>query len=136
MASIFDNPNFQLIEKVAGKPTISVTKNGVGFSKQTLSRLGYSHFVLIYINKVDKQLGIKACKKNEPGATKFVPESKEKTDSLRWNNPVFKEDVESLVSSELSGTDFICEGEYYDDENALLFDFTKARPLDNKAKTV
>ena len=58
MTSIFDNPNFQLMDKVAGKPAISVTNNGVGFSKQALSRLGYPHFVQIYINKVDKQIGI------------------------------------------------------------------------------
>ena len=130
MASIFDNPNFQLMEKVAGKPTISVTKNGVGFSKQVLSRLGYSHFVLIFINKVDKQLGIKACQKDTPGAIKFIPESKEKADSLRWNNPVFKDDIKSLVEKELAEGDFACDGEYIDEENALLFDFTKAHHLD------
>jgi len=118
------------MEKVAGKPTISVTKNGVGFSKQVLSRLCYSHFVLIYINKVDKQLGIKACDKETPGAMKFIPENKEKVDSLRWNNPVFKNDIKSLVSKEIGGGDFTCEGEYIDDENALLFDFTKARRLE------
>ena len=130
MASIFDNPNFQLMEKVVGKPAISVTKNGVGFSKQVLSRLGYSHFVLIFINKVDKQLAIKACSSNTPGSMRFVPESKEKVDSLRWNNPVFKDDIKSLVSKELTNTNFVCDGEYIEEDAALLFDFTKARPLD------
>lgn len=130
MASIFDNPNFQLMEKVAGKPTISVTKNGVGFSKQVLSRLGYSHFVLIFINKIDKQLGIKACGKETPGAMKFIPESKEKADSLRWNNPIFKDDIKSLVTKELAKEDFACDGEYIDEEKALLFDFTKAHRLE------
>lgn len=130
MASIFDNPNFQLMEKVAGKPAISVTKNGVGFSKQVLSRLGYAHFVLIYINKTDKQIGIKACDVDTPGSIRFVPESKERVDSLRWNNPSFKDDVKSLVSKELSEINFVCEGEYLNEEAALLFDFTKAHPLD------
>lgn len=132
MASIFDNPNFQLMEKVAGKPAISVTKNGVGFSKQVLSRLGYAHYVLIYINKVDKQLGIKACDGDTPGSMRFVPESKERVDSLRWNNPSFKDDIKSLVSKDLAEINFVCDGEYLEEEAALLFDFTKARPLENK----
>lgn len=130
MASIFDNPNFQLMEKVAGKPAISVTNNGVGFSKQVLSRLGYSHFVLIYINKVEKLIGMKACDKDTPGAMRFIPENKEKADSLRWNNPSFKDDIKSLVSKELADGNFICDGEYLDEESALLFDFNKARHLD------
>lgn len=132
MASIFDNPNFQLMEKVAGKPAISVTKNGVGFSKQVLSRLGYAHYVLIFINKVDKQIGIKACDAETPGSMRFVPESKEKVDSLRWNNPSFKDDIKSLVSKELAEINFVCDGEYLEEEAALLFDFTKARPLDKQ----
>jgi hypothetical protein len=118
------------MEKVAGKPAISVTKNGVGFSKQVLSRLGYSHFVLLYINKVEKQLAIKACDKETPGAMHFIPESKEKSDSLRWNNPTFKENIKSLVSKELSDENFVCDGEYIEEDVALLFDFTKARRLD------
>ena len=132
MASIFDNPNFQLMEKVAGKPAISVTKNGVGFSKQVLSRLGYAHYVLIYINKVDKKIGIKACDAETPGSMRFVPESKERVDSLRWNNPSFKDDIKSLVSKELAEINFVCDGEYLEEEAALLFDFTKARPLDKQ----
>lgn len=132
MASIFDNPNFQLMEKVVGKPAISVTKNGVGFSKQVLSRLGYAHYVLIYINKVDKLIGIKACDGDTPGSMRFVPESKERVDSLRWNNPSFKDDIKSLVSKDLAEINFVCDGEYLEEEAALLFDFTKARPLENK----
>ena len=132
MSSIFDNPNFQLMEKVAGQPAISVTKNGVGFSKQVLSRLGYSHFVLIYINKVDKQLAIKACNQQEKGSIRFVPEKKEKVDSLRWNNPSFRDDIKSLVAKELAEDNFICDGVYVEEDNALLFDFTKARRLDKR----
>ena len=130
MASIFDNPNFQLMEKVAGKLTISVNRHGVGFSKQILSRLGYAHFVLIYINKVDKQLAIKACEQNATGSIRFVPESKEKVDSLRWNNPTFTDDIKSLVTKELAEGNFACDGEYLEEDDALLFDFTKARSLE------
>lgn len=76
VTSIFENPNFQPLDRVAGKPTISITKNGVGFSKQALSRLEYAHYVQMFINKVDKQLGIRKCDKDASGAMKFVPEKK------------------------------------------------------------
>ena len=134
MASIFDNPNYQPLERVAGKPTISVTKNGVGFSKQALSRLEYAHFVQIFINKSEKKLGIRKCEKNSPNALKFVSEKKDKIDSLRWNNSAFTDDIKGLVSSELSSNNFICEGEFIEDEGipALLFDFTKARLLEKQ----
>ena len=130
MASIFDNPNFKPLDRVAGKPTISVTKNGVGFSKQALSRLDYSHYVQMFINKVDRLLGIRPCSKDDQGAIKFVPEKKEKIDSLRWFNPTFKENIQSLVSNELVNLNFGCEGVYLAEENTLLFDFTKAYPLE------
>ena len=129
MISIFDNPNFQPLDRVAGKPTISVTDNGVGFSKQTLNRLGYAHYVQMFINKVDKQLGIRPCNKDASGAIKFISEKKEKVDSLRWNNPSFKNDIKSLVTEQLADMNFIVDGEYIEEETALLFDFTKARPL-------
>ena len=132
MSNIFDNPNFQPMDRVAGKPTISVTKNGVGFSKQTLSMLAYSHYVQIYINKVDKQLAIRACEKDDPNSIKFVSLNKEKTDSLRWNNPVFTKSIRGLVSTELENDNFVCEGVYLDDDKAMLFDFTKAVHLDIK----
>lgn len=129
--SIFDNPNFQLIERVAGKPTITITKNGIGFSKQALSRLNYSHYVKMFINKTDKQIGIRVAGKDDLGAIKFVPEKRDKVDSLRINNPAIKEDLRKLVSKDLSYGDFTCEGEFLEDDGipALLFDFTKAKPL-------
>ncbi len=132
MASIFENPNFQPLDRVAGKPTISVTRNGVGFSKQALSRLEYAHYVQMFINKVDKQLGIRKCEKDSQGAVKFVSEKKDKIDSLRWSNPVFVDDIKGLVSKELAETSFVCEGNCIEDDGmpTLLFDFTKAVPLD------
>lgn len=134
MSSIFENPNFQPLDRVAGKPAISVTRNGVGFSKQALSRLEYAHYVQMFINKVDKQLGIRKCEKDSSGAMKFVPEKKDKIDSLRWNNPNFTDNIKSLVSKELAAINFVCDGEFLEEEDmpTLLFDFTKARPLDNR----
>ena len=130
--SIFDNPNFRPLDRVAGKITINVTNSGVGFSKQVLSRLEYSHYVQIFINTVDKQLGIKKCEEDSPNAVGFVPPKKEKVDALRWNNPAFRKDIDSLVSEELANGNYSCEGEYYPEEKAVLFDFKNAYAANSK----
>lgn len=129
MASLFDNPSFQLLDRVSGKIAISVTKNGIGFSKQTLSLLEYSHYVQIFIDKNNKLIGIRKCEMNAEGAIKFVPEGRNKVNSLRWNNPVLTNTVKSLVSKEISENNFVCEGEFLNDEDtpSLLFDFKKVK---------
>ncbi len=129
MAFIFENSNFQLVEKVGGKLMLSITKNGIGFSKQVLSRLNYSHYVQVYINKIDKQMAIVACDKDDFNAMRFVPSKKTKVNSLRWNNPSFTNSIRELVNKELAGNDFACEGRYVEEEKAILFDFASAKPL-------
>ena len=129
---IFDSPSFRPMERVAGKPTINVTKSGVGFSKQVLSRLGYTHFVQIFINTEDRQLGIRACEQNSPNSVKFISKKKDRANSLRWNNPTFKEEIQGLVSDELRNSNYSCEGVYIPEEKAFLFDFTKAYASNNE----
>lgn len=128
---LFDNSNFRPLDRVAGKATINVTNSGVGFSKQVLSRLEYTHFVQMFINDNDKLLGIKKCEEDSPNALKFVPKKKDKTDSLRWNNPAFRKDIDSLVSEEMAKGSYSCDGEYYPEEKAILFDFKNAYSTDD-----
>ena len=130
MSSIFDNPDYKPLERIAGKVAINVRKNCVSFSKQLLFRLGYAHYVQVFINHIEKKLGIKVCEENDPNAIKFVPKDKQKTDSLRWNNPQFTNDIRSLVSEDLSNQDFVCAGIYLPEENAVLLDMSSATPLD------
>ena len=82
------------------------------------------------VEKIEKKLGIKVCEENDPNAIKFVPKDKQKTDSLRWNNPQFTNDIRSLVSEDLSSQDFVCVGIYLPEENAVLLDMSSATPLD------
>lgn len=128
--SIFDDPKFEYMDRVAGKQTITLSKSGIGFSKQTLSRLKYSNYVNFYINRIDKIIGIKPCSETDEHDIKFVPQNKKRIDSLRLNNSGFIEDFKNLVGKDLAATGFTCEGEYLEEENALIFDFKKATPLE------
>ena len=129
MSSIFDNPNYKPLEKIAGKIAINVRGNTVAFTKQLISKLRYPKYIQVFINSVEKKLGLKVCKETDDNALKFVPLDKKTVESIRWNNPVFTSSISALVSSECFDSDYTCVGEYYEEEEAILFDMTKATPL-------
>ena len=68
MASIFDNPNFKPLEKVAGKIAINVRGNTVAFTKQLISKLRYPKYIQVFVNSVDKIIGIKVCDETDENA--------------------------------------------------------------------
>lgn len=129
--SIFDNPNFKLIDRVVGKASISVTKTGVGFSKQTIAKLNYPHYVQIFINLIDKKFAIRACEENDRNSIKFVNSKKTRVDSVRWNNAEFTKEVNMLVDEKQFEKGYKVDGDYLPEENALIFDFNKAYPIDD-----
>lgn len=129
--SMFDSPSFKPMDRVAGKASLSVTKTGVGFSKQAISKLNYPHYVQMFINKDDKLLGMRACSANDPNSIKFVNKSKDKVDSVRWNNPEFTDELNSLIEQKDFPKGYKVFAEYLLEEKALLFDFKKAVPLEN-----
>lgn len=133
MASIFENPNYRPYEKVAGKISINVRGNSISFSKQLLSKLDYPHYVQVFINQVDKRLGIRVCSQEDANSLRFVPEGKGKIDSLRWSNPQFTHEIRAMVDDQLSSQDFTCSGEFIPDEYAVLIDITTATILVSKA---
>ncbi len=129
--SIFNSPDFKPMERIAGRAMITVTKNGISFSKQAVAKLSYPHYVQVYINKKDKLLGVKSCKEDDSNSIKFVNSNKEKVDYVRWNNLDFTSEINSLVSKEIAEKGYKIEGEYLDDENALLFSFDKLQIIEN-----
>ena len=130
--SIFDSSEFKPMDRVAGRASISVTKTGVGFSKQAIAKLNYSHYVQIFINQKDKLIGIRPCEESSPNAIKFVNQSKARVDSVRWNNVEFTNEINSLVSQDLIEQGYKVEADFLQEENALLFDFNKAFPLEKQ----
>lgn len=121
--SIFDSPDFKPMERISGRAMMTVTKNGVSFSKQAVAKLSYPHYVQIFINKKNRLLGVKACEESDPNSIKFVNSSKEKVDYVRWNNNDFTSEINSVVSKDVAEKGYKIEAEYLEDENALLFKY-------------
>lgn len=129
--SIFDSPDFKPMERIAGRAMMTVTRNGVSFSKQAVAKLSYPHFVQIFINKKDKMLGVKACEESAPNAIRFINSTKDKVDYVRWNNNDFTSGINSLVSKEIAEKGYKIEAEYLEEENALLFRFDNLQIIEN-----
>lgn len=129
--SFFDSPDFKPMERIAGRAMMTVTKNGVAFSKQAVAKLSYTHYVQIFINKKDKMIGVKACGENDSNAIKFVNSSKDKVDYVRWNNNDFTSEINSLVSKETAEKGYKIEAEYLEEDNALLFRFENLSIIEN-----
>ena len=121
--SFFDSDDFKPLERIAGRAVITVTKNGVSFSKQAVSKLSYTHYVQIFISQSKKILGVKACDKNSTNSIKFVNEEKQKVDYVRWNNADFTKEINSIATEEAVKEGYKVEGDYLQDENALIFNF-------------
>lgn len=129
MTSIFDDPNFKPLEKVAGKIAINVRGNTVAFTKQLISKLRYPKYIQVFVNSVDKKIGLRVCNETDENALRFVPSNKKTVNSIRWNNPTFTSSITALAPESCFDSDLTCVGDYYEDEEAILFDMTKAVPL-------
>lgn len=64
------------IRKMAGKPSMTVTKTIVRFNKATVIYLDYPEFVKIYVNPDTRQVAIEPCTGHDRNAVKFCKPGK------------------------------------------------------------
>ena len=115
-----------------GLPTLSVTKNGLTFSKGTVIKMNYPEYAVLLIDKSGKRLAVKACRKEDNNAASFCSaEKKEKNDvlSVRWNSKDLLNTVASMMGWDLKLEAYKIEGQFIEEENAVLFDLNKAAIL-------
>ena len=120
---------FETFKFNEGIPSISVTKNGLTFSKGVVMKMGYPEFVQLLIDKSGKQIAVKSCDENEENATSFCsPEKKAKSNviSIRWNQKDLLNTISTMMEWDLKNESYKIEGIYYASENAVLFDLKKA----------
>ena len=62
-----------------GIPYISITKNGIRFSKGVVMKLKYPQYVIFLINENSQQIALQVCDKKTPNATVFYKQKKTNT---------------------------------------------------------
>lgn len=114
--SIFDNENFKPFHK--NKYEIYIGKEFVCLSVKTIERLNFPQYVQLFINNNDKLFGIKSCKKNSKNSIRLSKNKK-----VGFYNKNIVSELRTLTCIDQN---FKVEGNYIEEENALLFDLKKA----------
>lgn len=121
---------FKKVNLTTGLPYLSITDNGVTFSKSVIVKMGKPSFVELLMNQDDKQIAIRVCKKDEEGAIPFVKNAK--AVNVRWNNRDFLNTLSKMMDWDLKEEGYRVLGDWYDSEQAMLFDLTKATSIGDK----
>lgn len=121
---------FKKVNLTTGLPYMSITDNGITFSKNAVVKMGRPNYVVLLMNDDDKQIAIKVCDKEEESAIQFAKSVK--VINVRWNNKDFLNTLSKLMSWDLKEEGYRVLGEWYDNEQAMLFDLTKATVIGDK----
>lgn len=122
-----------------GKPKgiyFTLSKNGVSFSKETLRILGAPEFVDTFLSPQKRQFAIQACDYHD-GALPFVTGKAAKaTNFVRWKNQMLMDDLLELMHVEYDETKNVrCYGEYFRDENVVIYDLTAPEVKDARTNS-
>lgn len=121
---------FKIKRLITGSPYVSVTKNGVTFTRSALDKLNYAEKVNILMDEPTRRMAIRVSELNDEDSVPFVKNGDKKTLNVRWNNGEFtKELMDWVENPEMKNDGFKVYGEFIAEENALLFDFTKPLKL-------
>lgn len=115
---------FKRYDIAIGTSSVSITDNGIAFSKAAIIRMEKPEYVIFLIDKSGKKIAIQKAEKNDDGATQFY--TKKKNISVRWNNKDLLKTIAEMMNWELSGNIYKVEGEYISAENAMIFDLKNA----------
>ena len=115
---------FKPISITSGVPTLSITKNGIGFNKAAILKIDAPQYVKVLHNTEKNMIALCPCDKDDDYAAPFAKDGL-KTINVRWNSKDFtstialmmkwdgsrmntnKYNVKSLILSELTIKSYI-----------------------------
>lgn len=112
-----------------GTASVSISENGVGFSKTAVIKMEKPNYVRLLINDETKQIAIQKSKDNE--GIKFYNESKRNI-GVRWNNKELLKTISQMMDWDLAGKVFRVDGDYNKEDQALIFDLKNAEETESK----
>ena len=122
MSIVFEN--FKPYSITIGLPNVSITSNGMNFSKTAVAKLGNPKRIVFLLNEVGKQIAIKVCDDTDNYSVKFA--KNDKLSSIRFNNKDLIQTIEKMMGWDFKSQGYRITGDYFGEENALLFDLNKA----------
>ena len=118
-----DLSNFKPFNFQEGVPYLSVTENGVTFSKAVTLKMQKPEYVLFLIDRQEKMVALKACDEKTPNAVKFFNTNRNNAIlSVRWNSRDLLNTLSQLMDWDLSKGGYRISGASYQEDNVILFD--------------
>lgn len=115
---------FELYNMTTGVASISISENGVGFSKAAVMKMNKCEYTKVFIDRENKRFAIQAAEQDSDGSVQFF--NKQKSGSVRWNNKELLKTLAQIMNCDFKKKVYKVDGDYYPDEKAMIFDLKKA----------
>lgn len=125
---MFDFSNFNSFDFSEGSPYVSITRNGLTFNKSVTMKLDYPRYVVLLINRDEKQIAIQCCTEAAKNAVQFYRNGSRAL-SVRWNARDLLNTIKAITNWDLSTESYRVDGELLAADRAMLFDLKKAQKL-------
>ena len=120
---------FMAFDFEEGVPYMSISTNGVTFNKSVVMKLGRPEHVLLLINEAEKKVAVQVCNSATKRAAPFYKEKKSGVISVRWNGKDLLNTLQGIMGWNLDEKAYRVEGVLLKEEQAMLFDLTRATEL-------
>ena len=121
---------FKQYNMTIGTASVSITENGIAFSKTTIVKMDKVPYVKLFIDEGNKRIAIQKANKEDEGVINFY--SNQKIVSVRWNNKELLKTIARMMDWELSGNVYKVDGDYIAEYEAMIFDLKKAEKTSSK----
>ena len=124
---------FKKFDLSIGPISVSITNNGLNFSKTAVVRMNKCSYVTFHIDEDGQRIAIQEATKDEESAVKFFDEKK-KAIAVRWNNQDLLNTISRMMGWDLSMESYKALGEFLPEEKAIIFDLTKSTSMSSNLK--
>ncbi|MBQ2661335.1 MAG: hypothetical protein IJF80_01625 [Clostridia bacterium] len=121
--------NFKTFNFNEGVPYVSVTSNGVTFNKSVVLKLGKPEYAVFLFDEESQRIAVKACTKETDNSTQFYKPKKNNVISVRWNGKDLLNTIQMMMNWDLNVNAYRAEGALLKEDNAMIFDLSKATVL-------
>ncbi len=123
---------FKIINRASGNPTMSITRNGISFSKATIAKIHYPAFVHLMVDDSTNRVALVPCEEDIDSIA-FVKNGT-RPSFIRWNNRDLVNRLLGLcnLKNEPDFKGIRIDSEYFPNENVLIFDMNNYREIESE----
>lgn len=125
---MFDFSNFKVFDFSEGQPHMTVTNNGVIFSKGVVAKLNKPQFIALMIDYDGKRIAIKSCNEHIKTSVPFY-KSDSQISYVRLASKSLLQEIENLTEWNIKMYKYKIIGTLLRDDNAMLFDLKEATEI-------